>query len=551
MSTMPRLIGLATPVLGWLLLAALLSFGTLAAGIALMATSAYLISKAAVVAGFSTVALVVACVRGIAITRAALRYAERYVSHLAAFRLLTQLRIWTYKAIEPIAPAGLLQHRSGDLLSRIAVDIDSLDRFFVRGVVPPLGAALAMILAAGIVGAFDFRLALVLVASFVVASMVPFASARVAETAASKLAAVQGQLSAVLADQVQGMHEVIVFGQANEAHDRVVALGTEVERMKQHLAFARGVNSAIVALLAGAAALAVLLLAIPMVDGTTIEGIYLALLPLTALAGFEAVQQISSSVEEMNSTRGAGTRLFELLDRDAQRKVTADQFPSSWDHSLEFRNVSFRYDEAEPFVLEVLSFRIRSGERMTLTGPSGAGKTTVVNLLLRLWDCEQGAILIGDRDISSYDPESVRRLIGVVPQTTYLFNGTLRDNLLLAKADATDKEIAGACQKAKLDEVVAALSKGLDTLVGEDGHKLSGGERQRVAIARAILKDAPIVILDEATSHLDDYTEQRVGRALEEFMSGRTCLIIAHAGEPYWSREHAASLPSSTIRLGR
>jgi ABC-type multidrug transport system fused ATPase/permease subunit len=176
-----------------------------------------------------------------------------------------------------------------------------------------------------------------------------------------------------------------------------------------------------------------------------------------------------------------------------------------------------------------VSIRVCSGDRLAITGPSGAGKTTIVNLLLRFWDCREGEILIGGRNIAAYGADDVRRLIGLVPQNVYLFNGTVRDNLLVGKGDATDEDVVEAGRRACLDEVIAALPQGYDTLVGENGCKLSGGERQRLAIARVFLKNAPILVLDEATANLDGSTEKRVIRSLERFMVGRTALIVSHS----------------------
>ena len=196
--------------------------------------------------------------------------------------------------------------------------------------------------------------------------------------------------------------------------------------------------------------------------------------------------------------------------------------------ALEVRDLTFRYRADEPPVLEHLSFRVPAGGRVALVGPSGAGKTTLINLLVRFWEYEEGAILLDGQDLRGYAADDVRALVGVVAQQTHLFHATMRENLLVANPEADEAALVTACRMAELHDFIAGLPQGYETLVGENGVNLSGGERQRLAIARAVLKAAPILVLDEATAHLDDATAQRVLANLEPFMAGRTVLISAH-----------------------
>jgi ABC-type multidrug transport system fused ATPase/permease subunit len=220
--------------------------------------------------------------------------------------------------------------------------------------------------------------------------------------------------------------------------------------------------------------------------------------------------------------------LFELIDAEPEVQDPGQPIRSPERFDLEIRDLSFRYAPDEPLVLDRLNLKITQGERVALVGPSGAGKSTLVNLLIRFWDYEQGQILLGGTDLRGYRQEDVRQAIAVVSQQTHLFNSTIRDNLRLANDDATDEELVVACQKAQLHDFVETLPMGYGTFIGENGLLLSGGERQRLSLARAILRDAPILILDEATAHLDALTERAVLGALDEFMIGRTALIIAH-----------------------
>lgn len=529
MNTTTRLVKLILPFKWWIALAVLLSFGTLGASVGLMAVSAYLISQAALVTAFADVAVVVTAVRFFAIARAALRYAERYVSHLATFRILTRLRVWFYSAIEPLAPARLEQFHSGDLFTRIGADIETLENFYVRVVVPPIAAALTAALACALVGAFDWRFAIALLAFLILTGLaLPLVTQRLSRAPITEYISTRANLNETLTDEIQGLAEVMAFGQFENFQTRTLALGAELNRAQLRLAHLRGVSGALGALFAGLAALTLLLIAIPLVYGGQVDGVFLALLPLTALASFEAVQPLSVALQQLEASRASAKRLFELIDAPPAVQEPAQPLAPPNAYSIEFQNVSFCYPSDAALVLEDESFQIPQGERVALVGASGAGKSTIVNLLARFYDAQAGQILLGGQDVRAYRADDVRACLGVVSQHTHLFNGTLRDNFLLAKGDATDAEILAACRTAQLEEFIGNVPLGLDTLVGENGMKLSGGERQRVAIARVILKNAPIVILDEATANLDALTEQNLMRALEPFLRGRTTLLISH-----------------------
>jgi len=307
-----------------------------------------------------------------------------------------------------------------------------------------------------------------------------------------------------------------------------MALNDELNQNQERLAVVRGLANGLTALFIGLAGLTVLWLAIPLVTGGKIDGVFLALLPLTAIASFEAVAPLSLSLQYLESGKAAGQRLFELIDAPAPIVEPESPSPMPAGYGLVVNDLAFSYGPEEPAVLNGLSFTVHSGQKAALTGPSGSGKTTLINLLLRFWDYQGGHIHLGGQALQRFQAEDVRRLIGVVPQHPHLFNSTIKDNLLLAKAEATDEELVSACEIAQIHDFINDLPKGYHTRIGENGYMLSGGERQRLAIARVILKDAPILILDEATSHLDARTGQQVMLALERFMAGRTTLVISH-----------------------
>lgn len=529
MSTRVRLIRLMLPFRWWIALAVLLSFATLGASVGLMAMSAYLISKAALSAGFSDLAVAVTAVRAFAIARAALRYAERYITHLATFRILARLRVWFYTAIEPLAPARLQMYHSGDVLTRIGADIETLENFYIRVVVPPLAAVLVVALACAILGAFDWTLALVLgIFSIFTGVILPYVTRRLSGAPSDALVTGRAQLHSHLTDQTQGIADVLAYSQGQNYLNRTVTLGKELDSAQLRLAQIRGMSNALAVLLASLAGLTILTLAIPLVTQGKIEGVFLALLPLAAIASFEATQPLSSAFQQLETSQAAANRLFELIDAAPASSDPSHPLPMPASRSVEFQAVRFVYAPGDALALDDVSFQIPDGGRLVLRGESGAGKSTLVHLLARFWNAQSGLVCIGGIDVRELRGDDVRQLLGVASQHPYLFNGTLRDNLLVAKGDATDAELADACRIAQLAEFLAALPNGFNTRVGENGMKLSGGERQRLAIARVILKNAPILILDEATANLDAHTEQNLWRALEPFLRTRTTLIISH-----------------------
>jgi ATP-binding cassette subfamily C protein CydC len=564
-NTFTRLLKLIAPFKRWVALAVALNFATIGSSVGLMAVSAYLISKAALVTDVSELSVAIVSVRLFAILRAVLRYLERYFSHTATFRILTHLRVWFYSAIEPLAPARLLSYRGGDLLTRSVADIETLENFYIRVVVPPIAAACVVVLACLLLGAFDWILALALLFFLLLTGVaLPLTMRWLGQSSSGRFIATRAELNALLVDEIQGVADLLAFDQAQAQRAQVLRLSAELNRVQERQAMLRGVSSALAVLLTSLAGLTVLMLAIPLVSGGQIEGVYLALLPLTAIASFEAVQPLSLALQQLEASRAAGRRLFELIDaapevrdpsepaslRGVQRTTTQSpayggEIASS--HALsarcagarlatallamtqiEFKNVRFRYNPFDPWALDGVSFNVPSGKRVAIVGPSGSGKSTIVNLLLRFWDYHTGTIALGSHDLREYRADDVRALIGVVPQNVHLFNATVRDNLRLANPEATDEQLVEACRQAQLHDFIESLPLKYETLIGENGLLLSGGERQRLAIARAILKDAPILILDEATANLDAITERQLLESLEPFMMGRTVMIISH-----------------------
>jgi ATP-binding cassette, subfamily C, bacterial CydC len=528
-SDLRRLLRLVLPHWPWLAAAALFGVVAIGANVALMGLSAYLISKAAIASSVAELALAVTGVRVLAVSRATFRYLERYTTHRVMFRILATLRVWFYRAIEPLAPARLVHRRSGDLLARSVSDVDALEDFYIKVLMPPLVAAVVVASVCVVYGLFDVAIGLVLALFLVLTGVVlPLVSRRLSATQTASMARMRGDVGAMLADQVQGLPDLVALDAASDHRARLLARARELDQARQRTGAIEGVSNALGGLFASLAGLTVLVLAIPLVSAGEVEGVFLAALPLAAIAAFEAVQPLSRSLQSLDASRASTRRLFELID--AQPAVLDPVEPSAAPatHEIDIRGLSFRYQEAEPWVLQDLDLQVSQGERVAIVGPSGCGKSTLVSLLLRFWDYELGEIRVGGRELRELQADDARAMISVVPQDVHLFNATIEDNLALAAPAADGEAMVHACRIAQLHDFIASLPRGYDTVVGEDGLLLSGGERRRLAIARAVLRDAPIVILDEVTADLDSTTEAALWLALEPWLAGRTVLVISH-----------------------
>jgi ATP-binding cassette subfamily C protein CydC len=310
--------------------------------------------------------------------------------------------------------------------------------------------------------------------------------------------------------------------------ERVYRSNQDLIRLQVKQTLVDTVRETLHILLTDGCAWVLLLLAIPLVRSGQIAGVYLAGIVLATLGCFEAVGPLASAAQRWGGCLEAACRLTEIVDiQPAVRDpATTDSVPLHF--SLEVSNLSFCYGEDGPLVLNNISFAVPQGRCVAIVGPSGAGKSTLASLLLRFWEYQQGSLSLGGHPVNTLRQEDVRRWIGVVEQRTHLFNTTVRENLLLARPDASQEEIEKAARQALIHDIIQALPQGYATRIGEQGFRLSGGERQRLALARTMLKDAPVLLLDEPTAHLDALTEQKILLSLRTFMQGRTTLLITH-----------------------
>ncbi len=528
-----RLLALAAPFAGWMLFATLLGVLTIGSSVALMGTAAWIIARAALHPPIGTLSIAVVGVRFFGIARGVLRYLERLVSHHATFRLLARLRVWFYSRLEPLAPARLSAHHSGDLLARLVADIDTLENIYLRAVAPPVVALLVTAAMTAFLAAYDWRLAAslatgLLMAGFVIPLMLRSLSAR----AGRESVTVRGELTARAVDTVQGLADLLAFNAQGRHLAEVQRLQQRLSAQQRRMAALSAAQTALTSLVASLTTLIILILAIPLVRADRLDGVLLTVLVLAALASFEAIQPLPAAFQHLSRSLTAARRLFELTDAPpavCDPPNPQPLFPVWPDgEALRVEGLRFRYAPADASALDGVSFRVPTGRLVALVGPSGAGKSTLVALLLRFWDYQEGSIRLAGRELRACAQDDVRHLISVVSQQTYLFAGTILDNLRLARPGLTEEEALTALAAAELADFVAALPDGLHTWIGEGGLRLSGGERQRLAIARAVLKDVPLLLLDEPTANLDPLTERAILNTIFTALPGRTTLLITH-----------------------
>jgi ATP-binding cassette, subfamily C, bacterial CydC len=511
---------------------ALLGALTIVLGVALMATAGYLISRAAERPAVLSLTTAIVAVRFFGITRPLARYADRLWSHDLALRALGRIRSRFYERIEPLAPAGLEQFRGGDLLTRMVADVDALQGLYLRGVGPVLVAAAAGAVCVGASAAFLPLAGLVLGIGLVCGGVVvPVVAGQLGRASGRRQAPARGELTAEIAELLQAAPELVAFGAEQRVLDHVERRSRELDRIARRDAFVSGLADGLSSLVAGLTLVGVLLVAVRAHADGSLDRVLVAMLALLAVASFESVAGLPAAAQELGRTLSSGRRVLDLVDRTPAVSDPTAPLPPPRSPCVALEGVTASYGTGGSPVLSDFDLRLDPGRRIALVGPSGSGKTTVTNLLLRFLDPTAGRVTLDGRDLRDYRQEDVRRTFALAGQDAHVFNSTIRANLLIGRPDATDAELEEALRRARLAGWVATLPDGLETLVGEDGSRLSGGQRQRLTIARALLSNAPVLLLDEPTAHLDPETAEELIQEAMGAAGDRSVLLITHRTE--------------------
>ena len=459
-----------------------------------------------------------------------LHWLESWLAHDMAYRLLLDMRLDMYRKLDALAPAYLSRRRTGDLVGVATRDVELIEYFFAHTITPAFVAVLVPVGVLVTLACYGWPLALALFPFLAWAALTPVLGRSRIDRLGSRAREVSGDLTAHAVDSVQGLGEIVAFRQV-EARGREFA-DKALHYLRVRTPFLRDLSlqASLQEVANGLGALAVVVVGAVLGAAGRLDTAILPLLTLLAISAFVPVWEIAQVGRQLADTLGAARRVYAVhhepvaVTDGAGVRATVSTGPAA----LELSHVTFSYPGRRRPALADVSFTVPRGSTVALVGPSGAGKTTVASLCLRFWDPDAGAIRLDGHDLREYGLDDLRRQVALVAQDTYLFNDTLRNNVLLARPDASDALVEAAIEQAALTDFVAGLPDGLETIVGERGAQLSGGQRQRVAIARAFLKDAPILILDEATSHLDAVSEQAVRGALDVLAKSRTTLVIAH-----------------------
>jgi ATP-binding cassette, subfamily B, bacterial len=458
-----------------------------------------------------------------------LHWLESWLAHDIAYRLLAEMRIALFDKLDSLAPAYLLRRRSGDLIALAAQDVETVEYFFAHTVAPALVAVLVPATVLIVLAVAAWPVALALLPFVLFAALAPVVTRARIDRLGAQARDALGLLGAYVTETIQGLSDLVAFQAVVGRRRGFIELVRAYQNIRLELLGDLSAQTARLETVTGLGGLAVAVVGARLAAEHHLAPTMLPLLILISLSSFLPISEIAQVSRQLADTI-ASTRRIYAVEREAPPVTDGPLRPPEpkGGSAIRFESASFTYPGARRPALTDIRLDIPAGTTLALVGPSGAGKTTIANLLLRFWDPSAGRILIDGVDLREFELDHLRRRISLVSQDTYLFNDTLRANVALARPEADEAAIHRALDQAALAEFVDSLPEGLDTRVGERGVQLSGGQRQRVAIARAFLKNAPTLVLDEATSHLDAVSEAQVRAALDALMRDRTTIVIAH-----------------------
>lgn len=515
---MKKLIGLVRPLSGYMILAVTMglvghlcaTFITVFGGFAIVAV----LKGAATAAIFGTVAV-------FALVRGGLRYAEQACNHFIAFKLLALIRDKVFGALRRLCPAKLEGKDKGDLISVITSDIELLGVFYAHTISPICIAFLFTVVMVCFIGSYHPALGLLALAAYgTVGILIPLLTAKLSGDSAMRFRTKSGKLSAYVLDSLRGLPETIQYGQGQARMDAMNAQTDAIAKEGEQMKRTEGRNTAVTGTVILMFDLAMLFASAALLD---FEGCLITTLAM--MSSFGPVTALAALGATLQSTLAAGNRVLDILEEHPVAEDITGKEPISF-HGAAANHVTFAYDNET--ILNDFSIDVPEGKVTGIIGRSGSGKSTLLKLLMRFWKVQQGEVAVSGRSVEEINTENLRQMESFVTQQTHLFHDSIRNNLRIAKQDATDEELIAACKKASVHDFIMGLPKGYDTEVGELGDTLSGGERQRLGLARAFLHDAPFLLLDEPTSNLDSLNEAVILKALHEGCREKTVVLVSH-----------------------
>lgn len=524
-----RLLWFIKPYIGEVALSILMGVATITAGIGLLGTSAYLIASAALHPSIAELQVAIVGVRFFGISRAAFRYGERLISHSVNLHLVSSLRVWFYQKLLQVKQDDLSVYRSGDLLDRILHDLETLENFYVRVLSPSI---VFMIVTTGVslfMGNYDPQLGIILACGlFVTGFVLPVVSVVLSRRTSQNTARYNSDLSATLIETLTGLEDLQAFGTSHAQLAKAIAANRKVNVAQLQTSLLGGINNGLVLIVMNLTLLALIWYSIPLIQTEFLTGISLAVIVLVAMASFEAAQVIPAAAQRLTECVASAGRLFQIADHSAADKTELLHIIDGESTDLRLEDVNFQRTGGSDFTLEHISFDLKKGKKIAIVGPSGGGKSSMVDLILKFNIQDNGGILLDGENVQILNNESVRSQFGVLAQDAYLFNCSLRENLHFAKPDASDSEISSILSRVGLEAWLTALPHGLNTWIGDRGMMVSGGELQRIMIARLMLQDRSFLILDEPMVNLDAFIRRDLNKMLLTEFPQAGVLWISH-----------------------
>lgn len=461
-----------------------------------------------------------------ALLRGVLRYAEQASNHYIAFKLLALIRDKVFIALRRLCPAKLEGKDKGNLISIITSDIELLEVFYAHTISPIAIAVIFCIIMVVFIGSYSVILGMLALAAYItVGVIVPVAVSKSSGSDGEKFRKKSGELSAFVLDSLHGISELIQFGggknRAKEMNEKTEELLSTEKRMKQKT----GTNMAVTNTIIFAFDIALLIVAAFLYqnDAVGFDGVIIPVIAI--MSSFGPVVALANLGSTLQNTFAAGNRVLNILDESpVVEEITGKEDIAFKGAKAE--NVTFAY--GDEVILNDVSVDIKENTVVGIIGKSGSGKSTLLKLLMRFWQVQRGDIKISDTSIEDINTSNLRDIESYVTQDTHLFHDSIKNNLKIAKLDATDEEIIKACKKASVHDFIMSLPNGYNTMVGELGDTLSGGEKQRLGLARAFLHNAPLMLLDEPTSNLDSLNEAVILKSLNEERDNKTVVLVSH-----------------------
>ncbi len=514
-----------------MLFASLLGFLTIGSGIGLMMTSAFIIASAALQIPIFKLQVAIVGVRFFGIARGVFRYLERYISHNVTFKLLARFRVWFFNSLAPLVPSKTFDYSSGDLLFRSIDDVESLEHIFVRVISPPLvffGISCFMFF---FLWMFNIRYSIFFITFYFTSGiLIPFITLWLSKKPGKKIVDLKSRLEELSVDYFQGIKELLVYDLNNNWKSELLAINKEVIKNEYRINFIQNLHEILTTLVMSLTVATMLFETIPDVSSGKLNGIQLSVIIIGIMSSFEIIYQMPLAFQYLSKSLESAKRLFSIIEKNEIEIKINQTFIAptvNQDFILKVQDLKFTYDKNIP-VLKNINFEIKPKQKIAIVGPSGSGKSTLALILCELVPADEGKIIVGQNSCNIASSSNLKDIVSLVPQKVHLFSGTIKENLLIAKPNATDDELFWALKQADLLEFIEKQTKKLDSYILELGNNLSGGEIKKIGIARALLKNSPLVVFDEVTSHLDLQSELNILSAINEISESRSVLFITH-----------------------